>query len=128
MRKACKQLEDIFLENAVPMECGVVALDVSKIINAKNQVFISKNDSDLRASLSLLMDDFIHKNSRIWNVTFERKNEKLIGIILFFSFMSGSESRSILVHSSEVAISPRHGVSEKDRRLLQYLVAVLKCP
>ena len=124
-RKASSQLETILSGEVGYGHRGIVALDVSKILNRGDQIFVTQNDDELLASVDRIMDRFIEEHSHIWQRVYERKHKKIIGTIIRFSFMASSEARNLLVHASQWAMNPRLGVATSDEQIQRRLVATL---
>lgn len=124
-RKASSQLETVLAGEVGSGHRGIVALDVSKILNRGDKIFVTRNDSELLASVDRTMDQFIEEHSRIWQRVYERRHKKVIGTIIRFSFMASSEARNLLVHASQWAMNPRLGVATSDEQIQRQLVATL---
>jgi hypothetical protein len=124
-RKASSQLETVLAGEVGSGHRGIVALDVSKILNRGDQIFVTRNDNELLASVDRMMSRFIEKRSHIWQRVYERRHKKIIGTIIRFSFMASSEARNLLVHASQWAMNPRLAVATSDERILRQLVATL---
>jgi len=124
-RKASSQLETILVGEVGSGHRGIVALDVSKILNRGDQIFVTQNDNELVASVDRIMDQFIQEHSHIWERVYERRHKKIVGTIIRFSFMASSEARNILVHASQWAMNPRLGVATSDEQIQRQLVAAL---
>lgn len=124
-RKASRQLETVLAGEVGSGHRGIVALDVSKILNRGDKIFVTRNDSELLASVDRTMDQFIEEHSRIWQHVYERRHKKVIGTIIRFSFMASSEARNLLVHASQWAMNPRLGVATSDEQIQRQLVATL---
>lgn len=126
VKKASRQLEDLIRKQVGSGHRGVVAIDVSKILNPGDKIFVSHNDNQLMRSVDGLMRSLIDRFSPVWERVYARRNRKVIGTILSFAFMSTSEERNLLVHASQWGLNPRHGISETDERLQRELVSMLK--
>jgi hypothetical protein len=124
-RKASRQLEMVLTGEIGSGHRGIVALDVSKILNRGDKIFVAPNDNELLASVDRTMDQFIEEHSSIWQRVYERRHKKIIGTIIRFSFMASSEARNLLVHASQWAMNPRLGVATGDELIQRQLVATL---
>lgn len=124
-RKASKQLETILVGAVGSGHRGIVALDVSKILNRGDHIFVTRNDNELADSVNSIMDQFIKEHSHIWERVYEKRDKKIVGTIIRFSFMASSEARNILVHASQWAVNPRLGVATSDEQIQRQLVAAL---
>ncbi len=126
IRKASKQLEGILQKQLGSGHRGIIAMDISKILQPGDQIFVCANDSELLESINKMMDQFIKEYSPIWQKVFPHRHRNIIGTIVRFSFMSSSEARKILVHSSQWGVNPRIGNPSSDDQLLRKLSFALK--
>lgn len=124
-RKATRQLENILSGEVGCGNRGIVALDISKILNAGDKIFVAKTDSELISSVDRIMNKFIEENSHIWERVYSRRHKKIIGTIIKFSFMAVSEERHLLVHTSQWAINPRLNVTASDEQIQVEIVSAL---
>ncbi|GAW97956.1 MULTISPECIES: hypothetical protein [Colwellia] len=123
VRTASNQLDKIIKKQRGSGHRGIVALEVTRILNPKDELLVSNNDSSLSRSVDKIMDKFILKYSSIWQEIYTEKSNKILGIVICFSFMSTSEERKLLVHASQWAVNPRLGIEDGEKLLLQNLVA-----
>ncbi len=126
VKKASSQLEKTFKNQVGSGHRGIVALDVTKLINAGDQIYVANDDEQLQNSVDRMMDEFMKENSQIWEKIYKRRSKKIIGTILRFSFMATSESRNLLVYSSQWGLNPRIGISDNDESIQRLLVRYLK--
>ena len=124
-RKASSQLEKILAGEVGSGHRGIVALDVSKILNRGDRILVTRNDHELLASVDRIMEQFIEDHSHVWQRVYERRHRKIIGTIIRFSFMASSEARNLLVHASQWAMNPRLGIATSDEQIQKQLVAML---
>ena len=99
---------------------------MTKIINPGDQIYVSNNDLELVASIDELMVSFIREYSEVWQRLYTRRDKKIIGTLVRFSFMAISKSRGLLVHASQWALNPRIGASDSDKIIQKTLVSHLK--
>ncbi len=119
IKKASDQITSCISRKVGSKHRGIVAIDVTKLINSENDIFVAASDSKLKSSIDQIMDTFIKDHSQVWQTLYQKKNNKVIGTIIRFSFMASSESRNLLVHSSQWGVNPCLGISEEDNRLLK---------
>lgn len=124
-RKASSQLEDVIAAEAGAGHRGIVALDISKILNRGDKIYVTRDDHELLASVDRIMDGFIRDHSDIWQRLYQRRHRKIVGTIIRFSFMATSEARNILVHASQWAMNPRLGCAPADEQVQRRLVEAL---
>lgn len=125
IRKASSQLETVLNQEVGSGHRGIVAMDISKILNSGDKIFVTANDRELLASVNHLMDRFIAQYSSVWQRIYERRHRKVIGTIIRFAFMSSSEGRNILVHTSQWAMNPRLAIAASDEQIQRQLVTIL---
>lgn len=123
VRKAFSQLETVLAQEADSDHRGIVALDVSKIVNTGDRILVTSNDNELSDSIERIMGQFIQEYSGIWQRVYEGRDEKIIGTIVRCSFMATSEVRNLLVHTSQWIINPRLDVDSSDQQILRQLAA-----
>jgi hypothetical protein len=126
VRKASKQLEVVLKNKIGTGHRGIVAIDISKILNAGDLIFVANDDDVLLTSVDRIMDAFLRENDHIWQRVYERRHHKIIGTLVRFSFMATSEKRNLLVHASQWALSPRTGISASDEEMQRKLVALIQ--
>lgn len=122
VRKASNQLDAIIKKQRGSGHRGLVALEVTRILNPDDELYVSNDDLSLLKSVDKIMDDFILEYDYIWQKIYTEKNKKILGTVIRFSFMSTSESRKLLVHTSQWGLSPRLGIKSSEEILLQKLV------
>jgi hypothetical protein len=125
-RKASRQLEELIARKVGAGHRGIVAIDVSKILNKGDQIYVGRNDDELAASVDFQMDQFIREKSQIWQTIYERRCKKIIGTFIRFAYMAISKDRNILVHTTQWAMNPRLGIAESDEQIQRLLAARLK--
>lgn len=124
-RKASSQLEALLAREVGSGHRGIVAMDISKILNWGDKIFVTRNDNELLASVNRMMDQFMAQHSHIWQRIYERRDKKIIGTIIRFAFMASSEARNLLVHTSQWAMNPRLGIAASDEQIQRQLVSAL---
>lgn len=126
VRKASSQLEVVLGNKIGSGHRGIVALDITKILNKGDKILVTEDDDELIASTGRMIERFIEDYSHIWQEVYERRKKKIIGTLIRFSFMSTSESRNLLVHTAQWAINPRSDVSRSDELLQRQLATILE--
>ena len=96
-RKASSQLSTVLTREVGAGHRGIVAIDISKILNTGDQIYVARTDDELLASVDRMMDQFIAQNSQVWQRIYDRRHKKIIGTIIRCAFMASSEARNILV-------------------------------
>jgi len=125
VRKASRQLEEVFKKKAGAGHRGMIALDVSKILNPGDRIFVRENDAHLLQSVDRLMNDLIERFAPVWQRVYERRDRKVIGTIARFAFMSTSEERNLLVHTAQWGVNPRVGTSGQNEKIQEELASAL---
>lgn len=125
VRKASSQLEEVFKKKAGSGHRGMVALDVSKILNPGDRIYVRENDAHLLQSVDRLMNDLIERFAPVWQRVYERRDRKVIGTVVRFAFMSTSEERNLMVHTAQWGLNPRVGTSVQNEKIQEELASVL---
>jgi hypothetical protein len=63
------------------------------------------------------MNDLIERFSPVWQKVYERRDRKVIGTIARFAFMSISEERNLLVHTTQWGVNPRVSKSGQNENI-----------
>ncbi len=126
VRTASNQLDKIIKKQKGAGHRGIVALEVTKLLNPNSELLVSNNDSSLSKSVDEIMDEFILRYSSIWQKIYTEKSNKILGTVIRFSFMSASEERNLIAHASQWGLNPRLGIKDGEKLLLQNLVANIK--
>lgn len=125
LRKACSQLAQVLASEVGSGHRGIVAMDISKLLNRGDMIYVSNNDQQLVSSVQRMLDTFIAEHEKLWARIYARKDRKIIGTIFRMSFMASSEARNILVHSMQWGLSPAPGISDADFQMLRKLAQAL---
>ncbi len=125
VRKATTQLETVLKRKVGSGHRGLVALDISKILNEGDKIFVKETELEFFASVDSIMDKFIAQYSHQWEKVYARRNKKIIGIVIRFAFMSCVEDKNTLVYTSQWAVNPRAGVDHADLQLQKLLTKSL---
>jgi len=128
VKKASSQLESIINKQKGSGHRGIVAIEVTKLLNLGDSIYVAENDIQLIASVDRMMDEFIREYSEIWQKLYKRRSKKIIGTIIRFAFMSTSEDRNLLVNTSQWGMNPRLGISDSDQNIQNVLAASLESP
>lgn len=126
IKDASNQLEKILSKKQGSGNRGIVAIDVTKILNPNSDLYVQKNDNTLIESIDRMMDQFINSNSSQWEKVYSRRNKKIIGTIIRFSFMATSEARNLLVRAGQWGVNPSISASKADNSILKTLVFSIK--
>lgn len=125
IRDASNQLKKVISGKIGSGKRGLIALDVSKLINPEFNLLVQPTERSLLNSLSMLVGDFISDNNHIWNKVIREKSNKIYGVIIRVSVMGVSEDRNLLVTCSQWGLNPRNDAKEIDNLLLRELAKSL---
>jgi len=126
VKDASSQLEKKLNKKRGSGHRGIVALDVTKIINPDHKLYVQGNDKSLIDSTDKMMEKFIDEHSNQWEKVYVRRSKKVIGTVIRFSFMGTSEDSNLLVRTGQWAINPRMNAKKSDSLLLESLVYSVK--
>lgn len=127
VRKASRQLERALSAKYGVGNRGIVALDVSKILNPGDKIYSAKNDRILEDSIRREVLNFVHAYRSVWEDVYLRRDSKIIGTLVRISTMAQSEGRNLLVSSVQQVIDIRNGAKPADVELLTALARGIKC-
>ena len=122
VRKARNQINTSLREKIGSDHRGIVALDISKLINPNDELFVSQNEPALLTSTDRLMNQFIESNFQVWEKVYKEKSRKILGTILRFSFMATSEKDNLLITITQWAVNPREGLSPFEVKFMEEFV------
>ncbi|WP_428035988.1 hypothetical protein [Amphritea sp.] len=126
VREASKQLQHAISKKVGSNHRGLVALDVSKILNNGDRIFVASDSTSLLYEIDLMMDRFIREHSHIWQKIITSKSPKILGVIIKYDFMASSDTEGLVSRCCQWAINPRNQISPRDSEFLHKLTAVLK--
>lgn len=118
VRDASKQLERVLASNPDSAHRGIVALDVSKVLTQGDEIFVRQDEHTFLRDVDLIMDRFVLEHTNDWRKVYRRRDAKVIGTLVRFSFMSSVEDRNQLVHTQQWALNPRSDPGSPDSQLL----------
>lgn len=125
VRKAAKQLEESLKNKIGANNRGIIALEISKIINPKLDLLVKGSDRELQIGFSALVDSFIQNHSHIWQNILKEKSKKIVGVILRIAIMGVSEERNLLVTMVQWAMNPKITNNYFETAHLQQLVTTI---
>ena len=130
VKKACSQLMvNLKRRNnsggSVNSKRGMVALDISKMVHAGGQKILKcATDKELNDTYDTKADEFIEIYRDAWEDLFERKNSRIIGMLLRYTTMAESQE-SGLVQISCWKFVPRQQIKPKDLRLIRAITKAI---
>jgi hypothetical protein len=102
---------------------GLIALDISKLVNPDFLLYVQNDADSIDAGLSQIVDDFIVKHEHVWQ---GQRSKKTIGVILRLSVMGiNKEKNEMLTHCQQWAVSPMTHVGERNTGTVRKLTEVL---
>lgn len=122
IKDAFQQLENKYRSPQRLRHRGIVALDISKLINPDFLLYIQDDANALNAGLSQIIDDFIVKHEHLWQ---KQRNKKTIGVLIRLSVMGVNKSKNIFTHCQQYGISPMNHTGERNKEIVKKLVEVL---
>ena len=125
IKKAANQLNNSLKTKIGSNNRGLIAIDVSKVINPQFKLFVKQDDNTLQKGVNALLDSFVREYDHIWQNILTRKSKKIVGVILRLSLMGISEERNLLVTCSQWGINPKVNISEFESMHLRELVYTL---
>ena len=130
VKKACSQLTvNLKRRNSgsgsINNKRGMVALDISKMVHDGGQkVLKCATDKELDDTYDTKADEFIKIYRDAWEDLFERKNNRIIGMLLRYTTMAESQETG-LVQVSCWKVVPRQQIKPKDLRLIRAITKAI---
>ena len=125
VRAAANQLGKGFNKVSGTNIRGLVALDLSVLVNPNADLLVKENDTALRAGSIKLMDDLISQYNHIWQAVLSKKSKKILGVLLRISLIGVSEARNLMVNCNEWVIIPKKGITIKESQYLEAMTTAL---
>jgi hypothetical protein len=122
VRDACNQVNKSLKRKTGTGHRGIVALEISKLINPGDDLYVAPDEPTLLRAIDKLMNRFIESHFLIWERIYKEKGRKILGTMLRFSFMATSENDNLLVSSTQWAANPREGLSPFEFNFMQEFV------
>lgn len=122
VRKACNQIGASLKKKTGSGHRGIIALDISKLINPSDGLYVSQNEASLLTSTDRIMNQFIKSNFQVWEKVYKEKSRKILGMILRFSFMATSEKDNLIITITQWAVNPREGLSPFEVKFMEEFV------
>lgn len=125
VRDAANQLSKGFNKLSGTNIRGLVALDLSVVVNPNADLLVKNNDAELRAGSIKLMDDLISHYNHIWQAVLSKKSKKILGVLLRISLMGVSEARNLMVNCNEWVVIPKNDITAKESQYLEAMALAL---
>ena len=91
---------------------GLIAIDISKLINPRFHLYVQEDADAIDAGLSQIVDDFIAKHEHVWQT---QRNKKTIGVMLRMTVMGVNRARNeMFTHCQQWGLSPINHVGERN--------------
>jgi len=104
IKDAFRQLERKYKKPVHARHRGIIAIDISKIINPEFMLFVQPNAVSLEQGLSQIVDEFIVKNERLCQL---RRNKRTIAVIVRVGIMGiNQEKNDMLTYCQQYGLTP----------------------
>lgn len=104
VKNAYQQLESKYKNPKRIRHRGVIALDITKLINPEFMLYVGQNAQSLDAGVSSLVDRFLQQHERVWQ---QDRNKKTIAVLLRVSLMGVNQERNeMLTYCQQFALTP----------------------
>lgn len=123
VKNAFRQLEGKYHNPVHLRHRGIIAIDISKLINPDFMLYEAQNATSLDAGLSQVVDNFIIENNHYWQTG---RNKKTIAILLRLSLMGVHKERSnMLTYCQQFGLTPLNHSGERNIATVKALTKVL---
>jgi hypothetical protein len=122
--KACAQLQRTLDKHPKTNQRGLVALDISKLITLPppKYIFKTSREAEIGPRTEAMIDDYINKQSAVWENIFVRADPRIIGVVLRLTAIATSKDIGKYIFVHQWGINPRRGIDINDERLLMEAV------
>jgi len=125
VRVAANQLKTQLNDHVGSGYRGLIALDISKLVNPEFHLFSKENDVELVNGLTSAVQEFIDKYENIWHPIIYKKSKKILGVLIRMSVMGQSKQRNLLATCSEWGLNPCPTIKSSDGEFLVNLTNVI---
>ncbi len=127
IKSAFKQLERKYKNPVRARHRGIIAIDISKLFNPEFMLYVQPNAASLQHALSQIVDGFIEKNEKLWQVW---RNNKTIAVLVRVGIMSiNREKEDLLTYCEQYGLTPINTSGSRNietaRRLAEALSSAL---
>jgi hypothetical protein len=112
IKDAFKQLERMYKNPIRARHRGIIALDISKLLNPEFMLYIQPDAASLDRGLVQIADQFILKNERLWQL---RRNSKTIAVLIRFGIMGiNQEKDGMLTYCQQYCLTPLNAAGNRN--------------
>ncbi|MBI3223359.1 MAG: hypothetical protein HYZ46_09955 [Nitrosomonadales bacterium] len=123
VKDAFRQLETKYRNPVHVRHRGIVAIDISKLINPNFLLYEAQDENSLDAGLSKLVDNFIIEHNHLWQTG---RNKKTIAVLLRLSLMGiNNERGNMLTYCQQFGLTPLNHTGEGNITTVRALTKVL---
>jgi len=125
IRDASKQLERAFKKSPSSAQRGLVAIDVSKLLNDGSKILVKPTEDALCSEIGLYTETFIKEHRQEWEKVYRTRDKRIMGTLIRLSTMASIEERNLPTVATEWTVNPRDHLPKGDHDFLQNLASVL---
>lgn len=104
VRYAFKQLERKYGEPVRVRHRGIIALDITKVVNPDFMLYVQPDAVKIDAGTANMVDSFLNQNARFWQTS---RNRKTIAVLVKLSMMGvNQEKDEMLTYVQQHAVTP----------------------
>ena len=112
IKDAFKQLERKYKSPVRARHRGIIALDISKLLNPEFMLYVQPDAVSLDRGLTQIADQFILKNERLWQL---RRNSKTIAVLIRFGIMGiNQEKEDMLTYCQQYGLTPLNAAGHRN--------------
>ena len=123
IKGALSQLENRYKShNGTNKPRGIIAISLTKVLNPKQDIFVTKNTETLQSSTERMMDDFHKEYKSKW---FLPRDKRTIGVLIYFSTPTSVEDESIIAHSYQIDFTNCCDPNCEDTKIIRAIAKLL---
>lgn len=123
IKKAFKQLERKYKNPECSRHRGIIAIDVSKLLNPDFKLYVQPNANAIDAGLTHILDKFIQQNDHLWQLS---RNKKTIAILFRYALMAiNQEKGEMLTYCQQYGLTPINNSGSRNIETAKHLAGVI---
>ena len=123
IKNAYKQLEQKYKSPIRTRHRGIIAVDITKLINPEFLLFVQPNADAVDRGISSIIDSFVTSNEKLWQL---RRNSRTMAIVLRIAIMAiNQEKDGMLTYYQQYVVTPLAGTGARNTDSVSRLASAL---
>lgn len=118
IKKAAKQLNNAFSKKCTSQLCGLIAVNISKLINPQDCLLLCETPEEVKNLASLKLQEFVNRKLESLAPILS-KNHKVIGVLFLFNCISICDN--LPIHTTEWVLYANPFSSRTGKNVLEHM-------